>query len=82
MVFKEELVRKARERGYLDVHFALNHPPPGWGGEVGFVSRDMIRRLLWAPADDVFVVLCGPPGMCRAVKPVLAALGYHYYSFM
>lgn len=85
LVFREMLEAKAREYGNFTMTLALASPPDGWAGEVGFADGAMLRRTLFPPAEDVRVVLCGPPGMCRALKPQVSALGYSkdmFYSYM
>jgi NAD(P)H-flavin reductase len=62
-------------------------PPPGWTGGVGFLNEQVLRQYLPPATDDgVKIVLCGPPGMCKALKPVLQGpLGYsaeQFFSFM
>ena len=58
------------------VHYVLNNAPEGWTGGVGFVTADMIKARLPAPANDVLVVRCGPPAMNKAMQGHLDALGY------
>jgi len=67
----------AARPGQINVHYALDAPPPAWAGESGFVTPDMMRRLLPGPAPDVMVLLCGPPPMVKkACVPALKQLGY------
>ena len=58
----------------------------GWGGEVGWIDADKIKRFAFPPAADSMVWVCGQPGMyedlCgsrgKALKAgtVLPRLGY------
>lgn len=67
------------------MHLVLLHPPAGWTGSVGFVTEDIVRTYMYPPDCDTIVVLCGPPGMSRALRPVLERIGYTkdtYFSFM
>lgn len=51
--------------------------PPGWTYSQGFVTADMIQEHLPAPAEDVLLLLCGPPPMVQlACHPNLDKLGY------
>lgn len=51
--------------------------PPGWTYSKGFVTADMIQEHLPAPAEDVLLLLCGPPPMVQlACHPNLDKLGY------
>ncbi|BDG72670.1 ferredoxin reductase family protein [Roseomonas fluvialis] len=54
----------------------LQEPPPGWTGETGMVTRDLVRRRCSGAARDGWLfVLCGPPPMMREVRTGLASLG-------
>jgi len=59
-------------------------PPPGWTGGVGFITEEAIKTYLPPPGEGVKIVLCGPPGMCKALKPVLANVypPEQWFSFM
>ncbi len=35
----------------------------GWKYSSGFVSAEMMAEHLYPPADDTFVIMCGPPPM-------------------
>ncbi len=59
-----------------EVVHVLQEPPPGWTGETGMVTRDLIRRRCAAAGEAGWLfVLCGPPPMMREVRAGLAALG-------
>ncbi|KAM0748622.1 ferredoxin reductase-like protein [Meredithblackwellia eburnea MCA 4105] len=58
------------------VYYVLNNPPEKWDGGAGFVTTDIIKDKIVAPAADTKVVLCGPPPMMTAMKKSLADLGY------
>ena len=47
-----------------------------WKGFVGYVTPEMISKCLPRPADDVIVLLCGPPPMVRSAETQLLSLGY------
>lgn len=77
ILLKEELDRLASE--YPDrfsIYYVLNQPPEGWKGGVGFVSKEMIKEHLPAPADDIQILRCGPPPMNKAMGAHLEDLGY------
>jgi ferredoxin-NADP reductase len=49
-------------------------PPPGWSGESGFITAEMVRRYL---SDDELnrpFIVAGPPVMVTAMERVLDAL--------
>jgi cytochrome-b5 reductase len=55
-------------RSKLIKRFVLQH--------VGFINADLIKSQMFAPAEDVLIVMCGPYPMCQALKKTLAAVGY------
>ncbi|KAI5781161.1 hypothetical protein EDC01DRAFT_245128 [Geopyxis carbonaria] len=76
ILLKEELDELAAKHDNLRVHYVLNNPPENWKGGVGFVTADMIKDWCPAPAQDVKILLCGPPPMTSAMKKATSALGY------
>ncbi|KAJ5369749.1 NADH-cytochrome b5 reductase 1 [Penicillium cataractarum] len=76
ILLKEKLDKLAKEDEGFNVHYVLNTPPEGWTGGVGFVTPDMMKERLPAPAADVKVLLCGPPPMISAMKKASESLGY------
>jgi predicted ferric reductase len=59
-----------------EVVHVLQAPPPGWTGEAGMVTRDLVKRCCATAARQGWLfVLCGPPPMMREVRAGLAALG-------
>ena len=69
----------------------LNNPPEGWNGGIGFVTAEMIKvsnslipealltllqEHLPAPADDIKILVCGPPPMVSAMKKAVVSLSY------
>jgi predicted ferric reductase len=47
------------------VHVLLR-PPPGWSGETGFVTGELLARV--APKGKWEWFVCGPPPMMDAVE--------------
>lgn len=77
ILLKEELDQFAEQ--YPDrfkVHYVLNNPPEVWSGSVGFVSKEQIEKYIPPAADDIKVLMCGPPPMMTAMKKHLAELNY------
>ncbi|XP_072340975.1 NADH-cytochrome b5 reductase 3-like [Scyliorhinus torazame] len=59
------------------IWYTLDRAPEGWKYSEGFVTEQMIREHLPAPADDVLILMCGPPPMIQfACNPSLDSLGY------
>jgi cytochrome-b5 reductase len=76
ILLKEDLDALAKEDPGFKIYYVLNNPPVGWDGGVGFVTAEMIKEKLPAPADDVKILLCGPPPMISAMKKACDTLGY------
>ena len=50
---------------------------PNWTGPTGFVSLDLFQEKFFPAADDVFIVMCGPPIMMeRACLPAFEKMGF------
>ncbi|XP_059392453.1 NADH-cytochrome b5 reductase 2 [Carassius carassius] len=61
----------------LSLWYTLDKPSEGWKYSKGFVDADMIKDHLPPPANDVLIVMCGPPPMIQyACLPNLDKLGY------
>ncbi|KAJ4987693.1 NADH-cytochrome b5 reductase 1-like protein 2 [Stagonosporopsis vannaccii] len=56
--------------------YMLDSPPENWAYGSGFVTADVMKEKLPAPAPDTKIMLCGPPGMVNASKKALATLGF------
>lgn len=76
ILLKEDLDALAAEDTGFRVHYVLDKPPEGWTGGVGYVTADMISQWLPKPADDVKILLCGPPPMVSGLKKTTEALGF------
>lgn len=77
ILLKEELDNLACSfPNRFSVYYVLNQPPETWNGGVGFVSKEMIKTHLPAPAPDIKILRCGPPPMNRTMAAHLNDLGY------
>ncbi|KAF2004035.1 NADH-cytochrome b5 reductase 1 [Amniculicola lignicola CBS 123094] len=76
ILLKEDLDALVAKDSKFRVHYVLNNPPEKWTGGVGFVTADMIKAKLPAPANDVKILLCGPPPMISAMKKATESIGY------
>ncbi|KAL3964417.1 hypothetical protein ACCO45_001421 [Purpureocillium lilacinum] len=61
ILLREDLDALTKEDSGIRVHYVLDNPPEGWTGGVGYVTADMITKWLPKPAEDVKVLICGPP---------------------
>ncbi|KAK3357734.1 hypothetical protein B0T25DRAFT_540025 [Lasiosphaeria hispida] len=76
ILLKEDLDALVAEDKGIRVHYVLDKPPAGWTGGVGYVTSDMITKWLPVPADDVKILICGPPPMISGLKKTTEALGF------
>ncbi|KAF2787466.1 NADH-cytochrome b5 reductase 1 [Melanomma pulvis-pyrius CBS 109.77] len=76
ILLREDLDSLAANDSRFRVHYVLNNPPEKWTGGVGFVTPDMIKSKLPAPAQDIKILICGPPPMVSAMKKATEGLGY------
>jgi len=74
IAFREELDQLASRLDLRVVHVLLE-PPPGWTGERGFVTEDVLMRHLPPERHRFHCFLCGPTPMTKGVEHALAALG-------
>uniref|UniRef100_A0A1A8MZT3 NADH-cytochrome b5 reductase n=1 Tax=Nothobranchius pienaari TaxID=704102 RepID=A0A1A8MZT3_9TELE len=71
----EELQKNHPEK--VKLWYTLDKPAQDWSYSSGYVTFDMIKNHLPAPATDVLIVLCGPSPMIRnACLPNLEKLGH------
>ncbi|KAH8175846.1 oxidoreductase FAD-binding domain-containing protein [Sarocladium implicatum] len=77
ILLKEDLDALAAEDANIRVHYVLDNPPENWTGGVGYVTGDMITQWLPKPADDIKILICGPPPMVRGLKKTTESLGYN-----
>ena len=77
ILLREELDQLAKEhKDRFRIHYFLNNPPEGWNGGVGFVTKEAIEQNLPKSANDIKILMCGPPPMISAMKKHLGELGY------
>lgn len=73
-VFGRDLAELERD---LDLRVVRVHeaPPPGWTGERGFVTADVLRRHVPGDPRRARFLVCGPAPMMDAMERVLVDLG-------
>ena len=75
VIYREEIESLSRRLDLTVVHI-LEKPPSGWGGEEGFVDRDVLaRHLPKADLHDLHYFLCGPVPMTKAAEEALRERG-------
>jgi len=73
VIFREEL-ELLKDRLNLRLIHILTDPPPGWTGESGIITPDILKRRLPADGQDYIYFLCGPKSMSATVQQELADL--------
>lgn len=73
VIFREEL-ETLRERLDLRLVHVLKEPPSDWQGESGYVTPELLRKVLPADARRYEYFLCGSKPMSDAVQQGLRAL--------
>lgn len=78
ILLREELEEAASKNpDRLRLWYTVDRPLDGWKYSSGFVSAEMMAEHLYPPADDTFVIMCGPPPMVNfACIPNLDKLSY------
>ncbi|KAK3117902.1 NADH-cytochrome b5 reductase [Teratosphaeriaceae sp. CCFEE 6253] len=76
ILMRSDLQALEDEDNRFHVHYVLNNPPEKWNGGVGFVTPEMIKTHLPPPAEDIKILICGPPPMVSALKKATESLGY------
>jgi len=74
-VYAGELARIAAA-GVVVTQTLTRAQPPGWTGESGRVSRDLLARVAWPAAQRPLAFVCGPTGFVEAVAGWLVELGH------
>jgi predicted ferric reductase len=74
LAFRDELESMVRQMN-LEVVFVLEQPDPGWTGERGTITEELLRRHLPADLGRFVFLVCGPVGMMDAVWSMLRRIG-------
>jgi predicted ferric reductase len=73
IVFREQLDELALYMPHLKVVHVLQHPPPGWSGEAGRITPDLVRRYLPRMSHERFhYFVCGSERLMDEVEKALA----------
>ena len=65
--------------GYGDVavtYTLTRRQPPGWAGQAGRVTPDLLAEVAWPAGQDPVAFVCGPTGFVEHAADGLVALGY------
>jgi len=82
IIFREE-IEQLKGSLNLTVAHVLEKPSQDWNGEIGYVNKALLDRLLpkEKERDLIEIFICGPPPMMNAVEKALVSLHVHYDDF-
>lgn len=72
--YSGEFAEYARKDRRFQVVNVLEEPLPGWHGETGVITADLMRRHMES-FDEWHFIVTGPPAMVTAMQAVLDELG-------
>lgn len=67
-LMSEWLDELAANHKNFSVEYVLEKPPKDWTGGAGRVTEELLKKSLPPPSDDSMVLVCGPPGMMKAIS--------------
>ncbi|KAH3683903.1 hypothetical protein WICPIJ_005103 [Wickerhamomyces pijperi] len=76
ILLKAELDKIVKENPNIKVTYFLDRPGPNWEGESGYITPEVLNRLLPAATKSSSLLICGPPGMTNSVKKAAVDLGF------
>ena len=75
IIFRTELEHLAKEyEKFSVVNTLTENSNDHWGGETGFVDREMVEKHVENPEEKLWYI-CGPPGMIDAMEKMLEDIG-------
>jgi len=78
ILLREELDEINRRQDVkFKIHYTIDKGEDNWTGGVGYINKDMVTQHMPEPADDVIMLTCGPPVLCRNILlPLLKGIGH------
>ena len=82
VIFREE-IEQLKENLNLRLVHVIENPSENWHGEKGFISLEMLERILPKPTqrNDWEIFICGPEPMMNSVENNLSKLGVWWGDF-
>jgi ferredoxin-NADP reductase len=76
VIYRDELDRLVKSTTMLEVvHTLTRQQPPGWTGYSRRVDTELLRAVVWPPAQHPLIFVCGPTPFVETVATNLVALG-------
>jgi len=80
ILLKDELMTLAENhKDAFELYLTVDVQPDeseGWKQGVGFITKDMLEKVMPAPGPETLILYCGPPPFENMMKEHLAKLGY------
>ncbi len=74
IAFRKELEDMQQRNSNLKLVLILNEASPNWGGAVGVITADMVKREIPDYGETMFYT-CGPPAMVEVMEKLVESLG-------
>ena len=74
LTFREEL-ESLKDGMDLKLIYVLSDPKDGWGGEIGFINAEILKRYLPKQYKRFVYFVCGPEPLMNAMEEALPELG-------
>jgi ferredoxin-NADP reductase len=74
VIYRDELSEP--DKGIDVVHTFTRVQPPGWTGYARRVDLELLRDVVFPPAEQPRIFVCGPTSFVEAVADALVALGH------
>ncbi len=76
VIYREELMHLAADRG-ADIEFTLTREwPSDWSGHRGRIDARLLEQVTWPPAERPLVYVCGPSAFVETAAQVLVDAGH------
>lgn len=76
ILLRAELDEFAKNNENFNLIYFLDKAPEDWTGKTGYITKDALAEHFPKPADDVQLLLCGPPGLVSSIKKASLELGF------
>jgi len=77
ILLKNELDEMAKKHPHFQIHYVLHHPPKGWQGERGYITKRMLQKYLPQYNKHHKMLVCGPLEMDELVLRFSKELGWN-----
>ncbi|GMF66068.1 unnamed protein product [Phytophthora lilii] len=68
IILRDELDALQYMYPQFQVHYVLDKAEESWEGYTGYVTKELIEKLLPGPSDESLIGVCGPPPMMDAIS--------------